>query len=206
MSATLSLSERQARRRRGRPPAGAPSLTLGEIVAGGDALLRDAGWAALSMRTLAARLGVDAMALYRHVASRDALLTAIAATRFRALDPDRLRFRSGTSWQQRLHHIARVYFRCVRGVPELVRALTASADAAAAVTTRWRAQIAEILSGVAPTRAFVWLVADTMADLVHGIALAADGGSERALRRSLTLVIAGIEAQRADGTRVRQRR
>lgn len=195
MSTALSRRSVPAPRRRGRPPAGAPALDRTQVVAAGEALLRDLGWSGLSMRAVASRLGVDPMALYRHVDSREALVAAIAAERCRALEGERLRFPPSATWQQRLDRVARVYLRCMNGAPELVRGLTASSDAAATVTRHWRAAVATAMTGSGASRALVRLVADTVADLVHGVALAADGGSERSLRRALTLVIAGIEAQ-----------
>jgi TetR/AcrR family transcriptional regulator, tetracycline repressor protein len=64
--------------RRGRPPKGAPRLDRGAIV---DATLEvvDAdGIDAVSMRSVARVLGVDAKSLYHHVAGKDGLLDAVA--------------------------------------------------------------------------------------------------------------------------------
>lgn len=60
-----------ASRRRGR-------LTLDAVVAAAMAIVDEGGLDALSMRALGARLGVDATAVYRHVRSKDELLTALA--------------------------------------------------------------------------------------------------------------------------------
>ncbi len=57
--------------RRGRRPA----LSLLAVVTAGIELADDGGIAAVSMRTVAQRLGVTPMALYRHVAGKDELLT-----------------------------------------------------------------------------------------------------------------------------------
>ena len=63
-----------------RAPGGpdAPKLSSPAIVAAAIALLDREGADALTMRRLGAELGVEAMSLYRHVASRGALLDAIA--------------------------------------------------------------------------------------------------------------------------------
>ncbi len=183
------------RRRRGRPPAGTPRLDLAHVVAAGEAVLEHEGWAGLSMRAVATQLAVDPMTLYRHVASREALVAAIAAERCRALGADRLRFRCGTTWQQRLQRVARVYLHCVGGAPELVRALTASSEAATQLAERWLALVAGVLAETRASPALVRQVASTVADLVHGMALAADGGNAHALRRSLNLVMPGIAAR-----------
>ncbi len=54
-----------------------PALTRERIVAEAVALADESGLAALSMRALAGRLGVEAMSLYHHVPHKDALLDAM---------------------------------------------------------------------------------------------------------------------------------
>ena len=51
-----------------------PRLTPERIVNAGIALVDEEGLEALSMRKLARRLGVEAMSLYHHVRSKEALL------------------------------------------------------------------------------------------------------------------------------------
>jgi len=63
-----------ARRRPGRPG----KLSADTITGAALALLDREGAEALTMRRLGAELGVEAMSLYRHVASREALLDALA--------------------------------------------------------------------------------------------------------------------------------
>jgi AcrR family transcriptional regulator len=53
-------------------------LTRARVVDEALALVDEAGLDALSMRAVAARLGVEAMSLYRHVADRDDLVAALA--------------------------------------------------------------------------------------------------------------------------------
>jgi len=53
-------------------------LTRERVVAAALALVDDEGVEGLSMRTVAARLGVEAMSLYRHVANKEDLLLAVA--------------------------------------------------------------------------------------------------------------------------------
>jgi DNA-binding transcriptional regulator YhcF (GntR family) len=65
--------------RRG-PRGGAPELTRDRLVHGGIVLADAGGLAAVSMRQLAADLGVATMSLYRHVRGRDDLLLAMADT------------------------------------------------------------------------------------------------------------------------------
>ncbi len=59
------------------PRSERPALTRERIVAEAVALADESGLAALSMRALAGRLGVEAMSLYHHVPHKDALLDAM---------------------------------------------------------------------------------------------------------------------------------
>jgi AcrR family transcriptional regulator len=67
-------TEGQAPRRRGRPPR----LSRAAIFRAALDLIDAEGAAALTMRRLGAEMGVEAMSLYRHVASKDALLDGVA--------------------------------------------------------------------------------------------------------------------------------
>jgi predicted RNase H-like nuclease/AcrR family transcriptional regulator len=58
-------------------PARRPGLTRDAVVAAAVALADADGLTALSMRALAARLGVEAMSLYHHVPNKEALLDAM---------------------------------------------------------------------------------------------------------------------------------
>jgi AcrR family transcriptional regulator len=73
-SATRRSAPPAPRRGRGRPA----KLSRDAIVAATLGLLDREGAEALTMRRLAAELGVEAMSLYRHVADRAALLEALA--------------------------------------------------------------------------------------------------------------------------------
>ncbi|MDP2328986.1 MAG: TetR/AcrR family transcriptional regulator [Dehalococcoidia bacterium] len=53
------------------------SLSTGAVLAAGAELVREHGWNALSMRTVATRLGVTPMALYRHVPNADSLSSGV---------------------------------------------------------------------------------------------------------------------------------
>jgi len=65
-----STPERRGARRQ-------PRLTKQRIVDAALALIDEQGMAAVTMRTLAARLQVEAMSLYKHIANRDKLFDAV---------------------------------------------------------------------------------------------------------------------------------
>lgn len=56
------------------PDAREQSPRLQKIVAEARAMLRESGWSAISMRRLAARLGVKAPSLYKHISGKSELL------------------------------------------------------------------------------------------------------------------------------------
>ncbi|MBM6399303.1 TetR/AcrR family transcriptional regulator C-terminal domain-containing protein [Phycicoccus sonneratiae] len=66
-------------------PGGRGSLTVGRIVEEATALADEGGLAALSMRALGRRLGVEGMAVYHHVANKEALLDALTDEVFREI-------------------------------------------------------------------------------------------------------------------------
>lgn len=64
--------------RRGRPPAGSSSLSREAIVLAAVDVIDKEGAAALSLRVVGRKLGVDAKSLYKYIESKEALLDAIA--------------------------------------------------------------------------------------------------------------------------------
>jgi TetR/AcrR family transcriptional regulator, tetracycline repressor protein len=89
-----------------------------------DAALRLAdlhGLGALSMRKLAAELGVEAMSLYNHVTNKADLLDGMAGRVFEAIAlPD-----PGLPWEERLRALVGGAFAAFAAHPEVVRALAA---------------------------------------------------------------------------------
>jgi AcrR family transcriptional regulator len=73
---TRSPGNRPARR--GRPPKGTAQLSRGLIVEATLKVIDADGIAAVSMRSVARTLGVDAKSLYNHVDGKDGLLDAVA--------------------------------------------------------------------------------------------------------------------------------
>ncbi|MEU2119839.1 TetR family transcriptional regulator [Streptomyces sp. NPDC016459] len=88
-------------RGRGRPPK--VELDLRIIVDAALALTDDEGAAALSVRRLAARLGVDPSALYRHVRDKDELHLALAD---RLFEETLTGFEPSESWRETLRDLA----------------------------------------------------------------------------------------------------
>jgi TetR/AcrR family tetracycline transcriptional repressor len=89
----------------GRPPRA--HLTVDLIVDGALALVDEQGLDGLSMRKLGARLGVEAMTLYHHVPTKDALLDRLVERV--VIRADFLEADQALSWRQRLERFARRY-------------------------------------------------------------------------------------------------
>jgi AcrR family transcriptional regulator len=63
-----------------------PRLSRDRVIAAGVALADESGIAALSMRKLGERLGVEAMSLYKHVGNKDDLLDGMVDGVFAELE------------------------------------------------------------------------------------------------------------------------
>ncbi|CAO5227469.1 TetR family transcriptional regulator [Frankia sp. AgKG'84/4] len=77
------------------------------------------GLTGLSMRRLAARLGVEAMSLYNHVANKGDLLDGLASRVFESISlPD-----PGLPWDERIRLLTGSAYTAFRAQPVIVRAL-----------------------------------------------------------------------------------
>lgn len=185
-------------------------------------LAEDIGVEALSMRKLAASLGVDAMSIYHHVANKQALLMGMFETVLEELqlpeDPE-------LSWQATLRELAARFFGVARRHPRVFPHLIASPYATRRELdihrfireTLDRAGLAE--QDRAPATAAIYTYAQGIAGVaINGLSLRplyepADdarqppepcSASEMDLVFSVDLLIAGIEArarEHASGSR-----
>ena len=90
------------------------ALTTTTVVDTALDLLRESGLPGMSMRTLATRLGVQPSALYWHVPSKQALLTAVAERILAAMGP----VGSGASAAAELRQVGAALRAAVTGVPD----------------------------------------------------------------------------------------
>ncbi|MGZ0148338.1 TetR/AcrR family transcriptional regulator C-terminal domain-containing protein [Kribbella sp. WER1] len=94
----------------------------GAIVAAAIAVLDERGLDKLSLRAVAARLGVRQPALYHHIKDKDAVLAAVAAEILRRGHTDRLP-EPGDEWQAFLVRYANSLRRAMLGVRDGARLL-----------------------------------------------------------------------------------
>jgi DNA-binding transcriptional regulator YhcF (GntR family) len=164
------------------PPARrrVPDQELGtvRIVATAMAVADDEGLEAVSMRRLAAELGVGPMSLYRHVAGRDALELLLVRAVFRAHP---LPEPGPPGWRAKLELVCRLQWRVYRAHPWLAELISMTRPVLipeAMAHTEWTLQA---LAGLALTEAERVHEALTLPALVRGLAasLAAEARAER---------------------------
>lgn len=152
-------------RPRGRPARGA-GLEREGILQEALALLDEGGGQGLTMRALAARLGVSPMGLYRHVGGRDALLQALSERVYAGvLDGD-----GGTAdARAQVAALLLRYHATVSRHPQLTLALFAAPDALAGVTGRITGRLQDLLAALTDAP-LAWR--DILIDHAHGSGLA----------------------------------
>ncbi|MEU4871560.1 TetR/AcrR family transcriptional regulator C-terminal domain-containing protein [Streptomyces sp. NPDC021608] len=107
-------------------------LSRERVLAAALGLVDEEGLSALSMRRLGARLGVEAMALYRYAEGKDALLDGLVEALYLELEE---RLSAGSSredsappdpaaWRGELHRIARSTYEVCMAHPQAVPLLT----------------------------------------------------------------------------------
>lgn len=160
-------------RRPGRPKAEQAALDRQRIIVAALALLDAQGIAALSMRRLAAELGVDPMAIYRHLPNKQALLEAIVAQVFSEL---RVEGQHAGGWQEQLRAFARAYRAMARAHPNLVLHLVANSAAATHAALLANEALYSALAGAGLPPRLVLLAGDLLIDFLNGFALGERGG------------------------------
>jgi DNA-binding transcriptional regulator YhcF (GntR family) len=153
-------------------------LSTDRIVATAMAVADAEGLEAVSMRRLAAELGVGPMSLYRHVAGRDALELLLVRAVLRAHP---LPEPGPPGWRAKLELVSRAQWRAYRAhpwLPELISMTRPVLVPEAMAHTEWTLQA---LAGLPLTRAERLREALTLPALVRGLAasLAAETRAER---------------------------
>lgn len=167
-------------RKAGRPRTGYERLSRERILGTALQLVDRHGMEALSMRRLAAELGVDPMAIYHHVPGKEALLEGVAQLAFAQL---RVEPPAGADWREQVRAFARGYRDMVREHPHLTLLLIANVQAGGAALLRATERLCAALeeSGLPP--GLVATAAAVIVDYVHGFTLA-EGMSLRDQRTS----------------------
>ncbi|WP_237711433.1 TetR/AcrR family transcriptional regulator [Paracidovorax oryzae] len=141
-------------------------MTRDDILAAALKLLDESGGHGLTLRTLAARLGVTPMSLYHHVGDHAGLLRALSdrvyAEVMEAVDelPDR---------RAEIQELLFRYYRAVGRHPQLTLAIFTTPEAFAGVTRQITDRLTTLLAGLT-VEPIVWR--DILVDHAHGSGLA----------------------------------
>lgn len=151
--------------RLGRPRIGEPTLSRERVVERALELADAEGVDALTMRRLGRELGVEAMALYTHVRSKDDLLSAIGS---RILTELEVEPREHGDWRRRVESVCRAWAE-LRGRHPRCFPLVYAADTGVQPVTE---ELMDALLTAGFTRADAWLAYQTLvffldAPLVH---------------------------------------
>ncbi|SBT38177.1 GntR family transcriptional regulator [Micromonospora auratinigra] len=170
-------------RPRGGPGGGEPALSRERLVRGAIALADAGGLAAVSMRQLAADLGVATMALYRHVRGRDDLLLAMADT---VLGDAPLPPVPPAGWRTALDLLARAQwaaYRRHRWAPHIISIARPQALRHGMAQTDWALRAT---AGLGLDRHVRWHLAIALMGYVRGIATNLEAGEQARQDTGLT--------------------
>ncbi|MGK5048405.1 TetR/AcrR family transcriptional regulator [Janthinobacterium sp. GB4P2] len=181
-------------RRAGRPRRAAPALDSASILHAALVLLEEQG-EAFSMRALAQRLGVDAMALYHYYAGKEELLLALMVQRFAALNPRQPPFTRRQAPPRRVLALCALYLELVSATPYFVRLMARGLVTQADVAERFTALFEQALEGLDLPQNIRLRGRDALVDFLHGYALAGRPASETQWHASVGLILAGMRAR-----------
>jgi len=150
---------------RGRPARG-DGMAREQILDAALLMLEEGGGQGVSMRALAAQLGVTPMSLYRHVSDHTSLLRALSDRVYAAVLPGDV---TGEDPVTRIRTVLIRYHGAVRDYPQLTLAIFAQPAAFAGTTRDITDQLIALL-GTVTSEAELWL--DILVDHAHGSALA----------------------------------
>ena len=114
--------------------AGRPPLSRQRIFAAALELIDEHGIGDLTMRRLGARLGVEAMSLYKHVPSKEAVVEGVRELLLQELAELRRSEHHSESWLEALRGVARAFREVCRAHPRALPLFAADADRAYAAS------------------------------------------------------------------------
>nr|WP_202869285.1 TetR/AcrR family transcriptional regulator C-terminal domain-containing protein [Kribbella antibiotica] len=153
----------------GRPRVGQERLSREAILTAALRIVDDEGIDALTMRRLAATLGVNPMSLYHHLPNKAAVLAGLAELVFAGLEfPDP---GDAVGWQEQVKEAARAYRNALRAHPNLaLQILSDTAAVSAVVVVTVEPFYRALDRGGLPARKIVEAV-NTLVDFIHGFLL-----------------------------------
>ncbi len=156
------------RRGAGRPRAGQEPLTRERILGAALRIVDGEGMGALSMRRLAANLGVNPMSIYHHLPGKDAVVSGLVGVAFSGM---RVPPSGGLPWQERVRAYARAYRGVVLSHPNLTLEIISDAAAVSEAVLLGAEPLYGALEDAGLPPAKIVRAADSVVDFVHGFAL-----------------------------------
>ena len=156
------------RRGAGRPRSGQEALTREGILGAALRIVNEEGMEALSMRRLAADLGVNPMSIYHHLPGKEAVVSGLVGVVF-----SRMRVPSSgvMPWQERVRAYAHAYRNVVRSHPNLALEIVSDAAAVSEAVLSGAEPLYGALEEAGLSPAMVVRAADSLVDFVHGFVL-----------------------------------
>jgi TetR/AcrR family transcriptional regulator, tetracycline repressor protein len=156
------------RRGAGRPRAGQEALTREGILGAALRIVDEEGMEALSMRRLAADLGVNPMSIYHHLPGKEAVVSGLVGVVFSRM---RVPSSGGMPWQERVRAYAHAYRDVVRSHPNLALQIVSDAAAVSEAVLSGAEPLYGALEEAGLSPAMVVRAADSLVDFVHGFVL-----------------------------------
>jgi TetR/AcrR family tetracycline transcriptional repressor len=162
-------TERREGRGPGRPRGGERRLSRAAILEEGLRIVDREGLQALTMRRLAAALGVNPMSIYHHLPGKAAVLSGLVERVFSQMRVPPAA--DGAAWQERVKQAARAYRRVLREHPNLALQVVSDTSAVAEVVVAAGEPFYQAFeqAGLAPRAVFE--AVNTLVDFVHGFML-----------------------------------
>jgi AcrR family transcriptional regulator len=164
-------------RRPGRPKLGAEILSRERILAAALQLVDQAGVEALSMRRLATALGVDPMAIYRHLPDKAAVIDGMVELVFGEFQvPTMAEGGAEGGWREQVRAFAAAYRALVQAHPNLIVYLVTHIEASAPAVFAVGEFLCSALyqAGLAPLQ--VVTASNLIVDYLNGFALGESSG------------------------------
>ena len=156
------------RRGAGRPRSGQEALTREGILGAALRIVDEEGMEALSMRRLAADLGVNPMSIYHHLPGKEAVVSGLVGVVFSRM---RVPSSGGIPWQERVRAYAHAYRDVVRSHPNLALEIVSDAAAVSEAVLSGAEPLYGALEEAGLSPAMVVRAADSLVDFVHGFVL-----------------------------------
>ena len=155
--------------RSGRPRVGEERLSREAILQAALRIVDDEGLEAMTMRRLAAILGVNPMSIYHHLPNKAAVVAGLAELVFAELNNSTPP--TAESWQEELIGAANAYRNALRAHPNLAFQVLADAAAVSEVVVVTVEPFFRALdrAGLAPRDIFE--AVNTLIDFIHGFSL-----------------------------------